>query len=101
MPVMSKSNLACKKELLTDEDYLRTERQAFEKSELLNGRIVARVMVNENCNLISSNIFGEIGRQTKNLNCRAFSSDMRVKAKKENYYYPDIVVVCGERKFED
>ena len=26
---------------------------------------------------------------------------MRVKAKKGNYYYPDIVVVCGERKFED
>ena len=29
---------------------------------------------------------------------------MRVKAanvKKSNYYYPDIVVTCGERKFED
>lgn len=26
---------------------------------------------------------------------------MRVKAKKGNYYYPDIVVACGERRFED
>ncbi len=98
---MSKTNLAYKKELLTDEEYLRIERQAFEKSEFINGRIVAMAGVSENHNVISSNIFGELWTQTKNSQCRIFSSDMRVKAKKENYYYPDIVVVCGERKFED
>jgi Uma2 family endonuclease len=26
---------------------------------------------------------------------------MRVKAKKGSYYYPDLVVVCGDRKYED
>ena len=98
---MSKSNLAYKKESLTDEEYLRVERQAFEKSELINGRIVAMAGASENHNVISSNVFFEIGIQTKKGDCRAFSSDMRVKAKKGNYYYPDIVVVCGERKFED
>lgn len=98
---MSKSNLAYKTELLTDEDYLRIEREAFEKSELLNGRVVAMAGASENHNVISSNVFGEIWTQTRKGDCRAFSSDMRVKAKKGNYYYPDIVVVCGERKFED
>lgn len=98
---MSRSNLAYKKESLTDEEYLRIERDAFEKSELLNGRVVAMAGASENHNVISSNVFGEIWTQTRKGNCRAFSSDMRVKAKKGNYYYPDIVVVCGERKFED
>ena len=32
---------------------------------------------------------------------RPFASDMRVSAKRGNYFYPDIVVACGERKFED
>jgi len=95
------SNLAYKKEPVTDEEYLRIEREAFEKSELLNGRVVAMAGASENHNVISSNVFGEIWTQTKKGNCRAFSSDMRVKAKKGNYYYPDIVVVCRERKFED
>lgn len=98
---MSKSNLAYKKETVTDAEYLRIERQAFEKSELLNGRIVAMAGASENHNVISSNLFLEIGIQTKNTSCRAFSSDMRVKAKKGSYYYPDLVIICGERKFED
>ena len=34
MPIMSKSNLAYKKESLTDEEYLRFERQAFEKKRI-------------------------------------------------------------------
>ncbi|MDQ6788673.1 MAG: Uma2 family endonuclease [Acidobacteriota bacterium] len=98
---MSKTDLARKKESLTDAEYLRVEREAFEKSEFINGRIVAMAGASENHNVISSNVFLEIGIQTKKTDCRAFSSDMRVKAKKGNYYYPDIVVVCGDRRFED
>lgn len=101
MPIMSRANLAYKKEALTDAEYLRIERQAFEKSEFINGRIVTMAGASENHNVISSNLSGELFVQTKNSKCRAFSSDMRVKAKKGNYYYPDIVVVCGERQFED
>jgi Uma2 family endonuclease len=98
---MNKSNLAFKSEPITDEEYLRIERQAFEKGELIGGEIVAMAGASERHNVISSNIFGELWTRTKNSECRAFSSDMRVKAKKGNYYYPDVVVVCGERKFED
>ena len=101
MLIMSKTNVAYKKELLSDAEYLRIEREAFEKSEFINGRVVAMAGASENHNVISSNVFGEIWARTKNSQCRPFSSDMRVKAKKGNYYYPDIVVVCGERKFED
>lgn len=98
---MGKANLAVKKKPLTDEDYLRAERQAFEKSELINGEIVAMAGAGDKHNLISSNLMIDIGVKTRQTSCRVFSSDMRVKAKKGNYYYPDIVVVCGERKYED
>lgn len=98
---MSRTNLAYKKEFPTDAEYLDAEREAFEKSEFINSRIVAMAGASEKHNVISTNLLVEIGVQTKNSKCFPFSSDMRVKAKRGNYYYPDIVVVCGERKFED
>lgn len=98
---MSKTNLVYKKTFADEAEYLRVERQAFEKSEFIGGRIVAMAGASETHNVISSNLFLEIGIQTRKTNCRAFSSDVRVKAKRGNYYYPDVVVVCGERKFED
>jgi Uma2 family endonuclease len=98
---MSKGNLAIKNVPLTDAEYLRIERLALEKSELIDGKVSAMAGASENHNLISSNLFGEFWSQTKNTPCRSFSSDMRVKANKGNYYYPDVVIVCGERKFED
>jgi Uma2 family endonuclease len=98
---MSKANLALKKKPLTDDDYLRMERQAFEKSELIGGEIVAMAGASDKHNLISSNLMIEIGVKLRQGSCRIFSSDMRVKAKKGSYYYPDLVVVCGDRKYED
>lgn len=94
-------NFAYKKVPLTDEDYLRIEREAFEKSEFIGGRIVAMAGASDKHNLISSNLFGEIWTRLKNSPCRPFAADMRVKARQGNYYYPDIVVVCGERIYED
>ena len=102
---MSRSNLAFAKDnYISPEDYLTSEREAFEKHEFINGEIVAMAGASENHNVIASNLFGELFMQLKNTKCRAFASDMRVKAvkaKKSNYFYPDIVVTCGERKFED
>jgi Uma2 family endonuclease len=98
---MSKANLAYKQTPLTDQDYLRAERQAFEKSELINGEIIAMAGASDKHNLISSNLMIEIGVKLRQGSCRVFSSDMRVKAKKRNYYYPDLVVVCDDRKYED
>ncbi|CAN5467835.1 Uma2 family endonuclease [soil metagenome] len=98
---MNKTIAAYKKVPLTDAEYLRIEREAFEKSEFIGGEIVAMAGASDKPNVISSNLMIEIGIQTKKSACRPFASDMRVKAKKGNYYYPDIVVVCGERKYED
>jgi Uma2 family endonuclease len=102
---MSRSNLAfARDKYISTEDYLAFEREAREKHEFIDGEIVAMAGASETHNVIASNVFGELFVQLKNTKCRAFASDMRVKAanvKKSNYYYPDIVVTCGERKFED
>lgn len=102
---MSRSNLACaENDYISSEEYLAFEREAREKHEFIGGEIVAMAGASENHNVIVSNLFLEIGIQLKNSKCRAFSSDMRVKAakaKRSDYYYPDIVVTCGEREFDD
>ena len=89
---------------VSSEEYLEYEREAFEKHEFISGEIVAMAGASENHNIISSNLAGEFYAQLKNSKCRAFVSDMRVKAvkaKKSNYYYPDVVIVCGTREFDD
>ena len=103
---MSRTNVAfaAKNDFITAEEYLAFEREAFEKHEFRNGKIVAMAGASDKHNIIAGNLFGELFIQLKNTSCRPFSSDMRVKAvkaKKSDYYYPDIVVTCGERKFED
>ena len=97
---MSNRNLAYQA-TATDEDYLEIERLATEKSELIGGIVVAMAGASPNHNIITTNLVTEIRTQTKRTPCFPFSSDMRVKARKGNYYYPDVVVVCGERQFED
>ncbi len=98
---MSRANLAYKTEPVTAEEYLAFERAAKDKHEFIGGKIVAMAGATDRHNVIASNVFLEIGIQLKATKCRAFASDMRVNAKQGNYFYPDIVVTCGERKFED
>lgn len=98
---MSRTNLAYKTELITAGEYLEFERAAKDKHEFIGGRIVAMAGATDRHNVIASNIFGELWTQLKGKKCRPFASDMRVNAKRGNYFYPDIVVTCGERKFED
>ena len=98
---MSRTNLAYKTEPITDEEYLKFEREAKDKHEFIGGRIVAMAGATDRHNVIASNVFGELWTQLKKTSCRPFASDMRVNAKQGNYFYPDIVVTCGERNFED
>jgi Uma2 family endonuclease len=97
---MSKTNLAYNLERNSPEEYLKFERNAKRKHEFFDGEIVAMAGASVNHNIISSNLQGELFSQLKNSLCRPFASDMRVKAKK-SYFYPDIVVSCREREFED
>jgi len=84
------------------EEYLRLERQAEYKSEYLNGEIFAMSGASREHNLIAGNIVAELNQQLRAKPCEVYPSDMRLKVTATGLYtYPDVMVVCGEPKFED
>jgi Uma2 family endonuclease len=86
----------------TPEEYLILERKADYKSEYVNGQIIAMSGASRKHNLISGNFYGEVRQQLRGRPCEAYSSDMRVKVSPTGLYtYPDVVVACGEIRFED
>lgn len=90
------------KTYLTPEEYLAAERQAEYKSEYFAGEMFAMVGASRAHNLISANIAGELRQQLKGKPCEVYVSDMRVRVPATGLYtYPDVVVVCGEPRFED
>jgi Uma2 family endonuclease len=86
----------------TPEEYLAFERKAENKNEYVNGEIFAMTGASRKHNLIVANIAGELREQLKGKPCEVYPGEMRVKAPaSRSYVYPDVVVVCGEPKFED
>ena len=52
--------------------------------------------------LIAANIIISLGSQLKGRPCRVHTGDLRVKVSPTGFYtYPDIVIVCGQPKYED
>lgn len=87
---------------ITPDEYLRLERQAEHKSEYVNGEIFAMSGASRKHNLITGNIGSELNQQLRRKPCEVYMSGMRVKVTATGLYtYPDVVVVCGEPKFED
>lgn len=89
-------------QFITAADYLALERQAETKSEYLNGRIYAMSGASRSHNRITFNLARRIGNQLGGRRCEGYVNDMRVKVSPTGLYtYPDVVVVCGEPRFED
>ena len=87
---------------LTPEEYLAIERRAEYKSEYIDGEMVGMTGASRRHNLIAANISREIGQQLRGRPCEGYISDMRVRVPSTRLYtYPDVVVVCGEPRFED
>jgi Uma2 family endonuclease len=89
-------------QFITAADYLALERQADTKSEYLNGFIYAMSDASRSHNRITVNLTAALHAQLKRKPCEPFTGDMRVKVSPTGLYtYPDVVVVCGEPRFED
>ncbi|RKU16935.1 hypothetical protein C6500_17075 [Candidatus Poribacteria bacterium] len=86
----------------TPEEYLASERKAIVKSEYLRGQIIARSGASLAHTRIIADIVTELNIQMRGRECEVISNDMRVKTgAKGAYFYPDVVVFCGEPEFED
>ena len=87
---------------LTPEEYLAWERKQSFKNEYHNGQIIAMSGASRAHNRITVDITIQLGNQLMNSECEVFASEMRVRTSPEvSYFYPDVIVVCGEQRFED
>ena len=93
---------AIPKTKLTPAEYLEFERKSETKHEYFDGKVFAMSGAKRNHNKITTNLSGLIWQHLKGKNCESYSNDMRVLVPKTGLYtYPDVVVVCGEPKFQD
>lgn len=97
---MSAASYPCS---VTPEEYLALERAATgAKHELVNGRVYALGGASREHNTIAINLTRMIATHLRGGRCQAFGSDMRVTVPSTGMYtYPDLVVACGEPRFED
>ena len=92
---------------LTPEEYIAFERKFLPDSEVIrheyvNGELIAMSGASREHNLIAGNIFSGLHAQLRSSGCETYMSDMRVSAPATaSYFYPDVVVVCEEPRFED
>jgi Uma2 family endonuclease len=90
------------KTLLTPEEYLEIERQAEVKSEYYQGEMFAMSGGVSAHNLIAGDVAFLLNLQVRSRDCFVYNSDMRVRVSQTGLYtYPDVTVVCGERRFLD
>lgn len=90
------------KTLLTEAEYLERERKAEFKSEYYKGEVFAMAGASELHSLLTGNLYAILHGQFRQRPCRVYSSEMRVRVSSTRLYtYPDIVAVCGERRFAD
>ena len=84
---------------ITWQEYLEGEQDSEVKNEYRFGIVTAMVGGTFNHALIKSNIEATL----RNLEgCVTVSSDVKVETLKENiYYYPDVMVICGDKTGRD
>ena len=92
---------------LTPEEYIVFERKALPDAEIIrheyiNGELIAMSGASRAHNLITINISTALHSRLRNSRCETYVNDMRVSTPTTtSYFYPDVVVVCEEPRFED
>ena len=84
----------------TVEQYLKFERQSETRHEFYGGVLEAMAGATERHNQIASALNYTLFGQVIDRPCEVFQADMRVRATETAYFYPDLVVVCGEATYE-
>ena len=87
----------------TFEAWLAADRAAFDsRTEYVGGEVFAMSGGSEAHNLIVANLVGELRSRFNGKPCLVYPSDMRLHIEAANVgAYPDVMVVCGERRFRD
>lgn len=92
---------ALPKRYFTPEEYLELERKADYRSQYVGGEIYAMAGTSPTHGDIVFNLSGILYNHFRERPCRAYTNDVRVRAKAgELWSYPDLVALCGEPKFD-
>lgn len=87
---------------ITPREYLERVRVAACRSEYLDGQVYAMAGASYRHNLIVAILVRQLGNRLVGGPCRVVSSDQRVFNEATGLYtYPDVVVACGELRFQD
>jgi len=78
-------------------DYLESEKISQIKHEYIEGEVYAMAGTSKNHNRVIKNILRKLENHLNGSDCEPFIVDIKVRVEKMNrFYYPDLVVVCGE-----
>ncbi|HZI18496.1 MAG TPA: Uma2 family endonuclease [Pyrinomonadaceae bacterium] len=87
---------------LTPEEYLAAERESEFKSEYVEGVVYAMTGASVSHIQVVLNISSELKGQLRGRSCLVLPSEMKVKLPdSRKFFYPDIVVICGQPAFHD
>lgn len=97
--------LTHKDTFISVEDYLLGEQDGDIRHEMIDGEIYAMTGARVNHNRLTSAFATKIGaylesENSRQQNCEFFISDMKVRVG-DNFFYPDLVVICDENLSAD
>ncbi|BDP40798.1 hypothetical protein DAETH_07670 [Deinococcus aetherius] len=87
---------------MSEAEYLRSERESPYKREYVGGFVYplhAQAGASGEHGLISTRIIGHLFPDADRLGCRLYQSDMKLYIHATaSYFYPDVMLVCGQEK---
>lgn len=81
---------------LTIDEYRALEETSSERHEYLEGIVYAMTGATRRHNRIVGNIYRRLADAAGDGPCRIYVETVRVRAAERIFYYPDVVVACGE-----
>lgn len=92
--------IAYGKQKFTVEEYLEMENASDEKHEYYQGEIFAMSGTKQEHDIVTMNLYRDLGNKLRGKPCRPRSSEARVHIKNNGLFtYPDVSIVCGEPEY--
>jgi Uma2 family endonuclease len=82
------------------EEYLALEEESTVRHEYVAGMIHAHAGATKRHYRIALNIATRLVEAARGGSCRVYSSDVKLRAADDVFYYPDVMVVCGPENDE-
>lgn len=86
---------AKRRELISVEAYLGSEKTSAVKHEYVHGRLFAMAGASDKHNRIVVNLIAQLYTASEASGCQLYASDMKLRTAGDVFYYPDLMAVCA------